>query len=87
MWAYPRSSCLDRPSNKELSVVEVEAWIHKVRDSVVILPPGTSPDSLERGIASVRVSTLGPVSAAFMIHSFHYACDLTQGHGDGRDES
>jgi hypothetical protein len=35
---------------------------------------------------SVRVSTLEPVSAAFVALSFHCACDLTQGLRCGRGE-
>jgi hypothetical protein len=87
MWAYPGSNCPDRPSPEELSVAEVEAWIHKVLDSVVIPSPGTGPDTLQRGIASVRVSTLGPVSMAFAILSFDYAHDLAQDLRDGHGES
>jgi hypothetical protein len=30
MWTYLGPSCPNRPSFEELSVVEVEAWIHKV---------------------------------------------------------
>jgi hypothetical protein len=37
MWTYPGSSCFDRPSFEELSAKEVEARIHKVLDSAVIL--------------------------------------------------
>jgi hypothetical protein len=43
MWAYPWSSCPDCCSPKELSVVEVEARIHKVLDSVATPSPGTGP--------------------------------------------
>jgi hypothetical protein len=45
---------------KELSVVEVETQICKVLEFVVIPSPGAGPNPLQRGIASVRVSTLGP---------------------------
>jgi hypothetical protein len=76
MWAYPGSSCPDRPSPEELSTREVETGIHKVLDSVVILSPDVGPDPLQRGIASVRVSTIGPVSTAFVILFFHCAHDL-----------
>jgi hypothetical protein len=86
MWAYPRSSYLDHPSPEELSAAEVEARIHKVLDSTVIPSHGAGPDTLRRGIGSVRVSTLGPVSVAFTILSFHYACDFMQGLGDGCGE-
>jgi hypothetical protein len=71
MWAYPRSSCPDRLSPEELSVVEVKARIHKVLDSATTLSPGTGPDPLRRGVTSVRVSTLEPVSMGFVILSFH----------------
>jgi hypothetical protein len=64
----------------------VEARIRMVLDFVVIPSPGAGPDPLRRGITSVRVSTPGPISAAFTIPSFHHACDLAQGLRDGRDE-
>jgi hypothetical protein len=46
MWAYPGSSRPNRPSPEELSVVEVEARIRKVYDSVATLSPGTGLDPL-----------------------------------------
>jgi hypothetical protein len=67
MWAYPGSSCPNCPSPEELSVVEVEARIRMVLDSVVILSPSAGHDPLRRGITSVRVSILGPIFAAFMV--------------------
>jgi hypothetical protein len=54
----------------------VEAQIHKVLDLGVNPTPGASLAHLLRGIASVWVCTLGPISMAFMILSFHCACDL-----------
>jgi hypothetical protein len=87
IWVYPGSSCPDCPSPEELSVVEVKARICKVLDSVVTLSPDAVPDPLQRGIASVRVSILGPIPVAFMILSFHCARDLVQGLGDGCNES
>jgi hypothetical protein len=87
MWMYPGSSCPDCLSTKELSEGEVEARIHKVLDSAVIPSLCVGPDPLQRWIASVRVSTLGPVSIAFVILSFHCAHDLAQGLKDGCDES
>jgi hypothetical protein len=86
MWTYPRLSYPDRPSSEELSAVEVEARIRKVLDFEVILTPGAGPILLQGGIASVRVSTLGPVAMAFVILSFHCAHDLVHGLGGGRDE-
>jgi hypothetical protein len=86
MWAYLGPRCLDRLCPEELSAFEVKTWIRKVLDSSVILSPGSSPDPLRRGIASVRISTLGRVSAAFVILSFYCTRDPTQGLGDGRDE-
>jgi hypothetical protein len=83
----PGSSCPNCPSPKELSLGEVETRIHKVLDSTVIPSPSIGPDPLQKGIASVRVSTLGLISVAFMILSFHYAHDLAHGLGDHRDES
>jgi hypothetical protein len=76
MWMYPGLSYPDCPSSEELSEMEVEAQIHKVLDLGVNLNSGANPVPLRRGITSVRVSTLGPVSSAFMILSFHCACDL-----------
>jgi hypothetical protein len=76
MWTYPGPYCPDRPSSEELSVAEVEPRIHKVLVLGVNLTPGADPVPLWRGIASVRVSTLGPVLEAFVILSFHYAHDL-----------
>jgi hypothetical protein len=56
--------------------VEVEARIHKVLDLGVFPIPGAGPIPLWSGITSVMVSTLGPVSMAFVILSFHCARDL-----------
>jgi hypothetical protein len=70
MWMYLGQSYPNHPSSKELSAVEVEAQIHKVLDLGVNLTPVVSPVPLLRGIASVRVSTLGPVLAAFTILCF-----------------
>jgi hypothetical protein len=71
MWTYPRQSCPDRPPSKELSAAEVETQIHKFLDLGVIPSPDAGHVPLWRGIASVRVSTLGPVSVAFAILSLH----------------
>jgi hypothetical protein len=57
-------------------VVEVEARIRKVLNLGVITTPGAAPVPLWRGIASVRVSTLGPISMAFTILSLHCTRDL-----------
>jgi hypothetical protein len=76
MWMYPGPSCPYRPSSEKLSVVKVKAWIHKVLDLWVNPTPGVGPVPLRRGIASVRVSTLGPISVAFTILSFHCTHDL-----------
>jgi hypothetical protein len=52
----------------------------------MVLPsPGTSLDPLRRGIPSV--STLGPISVAFLIPSFHRAHDLGQSLRDHHGES
>jgi hypothetical protein len=77
MWTYPGPSCPDHPSSDELSVAEVEAWIDKVLDLGVNPTPSAGPIPLQRGIASVRVSTLGPVLVAFTILSFQCTRDLT----------
>jgi hypothetical protein len=86
MWTYPGPSCTDHPSFEELSAAEVEANIHKVLDLGVNLTPGASLVPLQRGIASVRVSTLGPILMAFAMLSFHCARDLAQGLGGGLGE-
>jgi hypothetical protein len=87
MWTYLGPSCLERPSSEELNAVEGEARIHKVLDLAVSLTLSAGPVPLRRGINSVRVSTLGPISTVFLILSFHCACDLVQGLGGGRGET
>jgi hypothetical protein len=57
-----------------------------VLDSSVILSPCSVPDPLRRGITSIRVSTLGPISSSFVILSFYCTPDPTQGLGDGHSE-
>jgi hypothetical protein len=59
--------------------MEVDTRIHRVLDLGVNLKPGAGPAPLQEGVASARVSTLGPVLTAFMILSFHCARGLTQG--------
>jgi hypothetical protein len=86
MWTYSGPSCLDHPSSKELSEAEMEARIRKVLDLRVNMNPSPGPVPLWRGIPSVRVGTLGPISTTFMIIFFHYAHDLAQGLGGGRDK-
>jgi hypothetical protein len=83
MWVYLGSSCLDCPSHEELSAVEV----HNLLDSTTTLSTGTSPDSLRRGVASIRVSTQELISMASVILSFHYTHDLAQGLTCGGGES
>jgi hypothetical protein len=63
MWLYPGPSCTDRPSSEELSAAEVDAWIHKVLNIGVNPNPRAGPAPLQGGIASARVSMLGPVLA------------------------
>jgi hypothetical protein len=87
MWLYPGLSYNDRPSFEELSVAKVEAQMHKVLDLRVNLNSSADLVPLWRGITSVRVSTLGPISVAFMILSFHYARNLPRGLWGGRGES
>jgi hypothetical protein len=86
MWMYLGPSYIDRPSSEVLSAAEVEDQIHKVLDLGVNLNSGAGPVPLRRGIASVRVSTLAPVSVAFTNLSFCCACDLAQGLGGGHGE-
>jgi hypothetical protein len=87
MWLYPGPSCLNRPSPEELSVAQVDSWIHKVLDLGVNLNPRADPVPLQEGVDSARVSTLGPISAAYVILSFHCTHGLEQGLGGGRGES
>jgi hypothetical protein len=86
MGMYPGLSCPDHPSSKELSAVEVNAQIHKVLDLRVNPNPGADPIPIRTGISSVRVSTLGSVSVAFVILSFHHAHDSAQCLGGDRGE-
>jgi hypothetical protein len=71
MGMYHVPSCPDCPSSEELSVVEVDARIHKVLDLGVNLNPGVGPVPLQRGVTSARVSMPGSISVAFVILSFH----------------
>jgi hypothetical protein len=64
----------------------VDARIHKVLDHVVNLTLRANPIPLWRGIASVRVSTLGPILAAFTILSFCCTRVLVQGLGGSHGE-
>jgi hypothetical protein len=66
----------DRSSPEELSLMEFETQIHMVLDSATVPPPGAGHDPLRRGIASVSIGTSGPISAAFIILSLHYAHDI-----------
>jgi hypothetical protein len=76
MGMYAGLSCSEHTTSKELSTTGVDAWIHKVLDLGVSLNPRVGPVPLWRGIASARVSMLGPISTAFMILSFHDAHDF-----------
>jgi hypothetical protein len=87
MGMYPGPNCPNRPSLEELSTVEVDARIHKVLDLGVSPNPRVGPIPLRRGIASARVSTLGPVWVAFMILSSHGAHDFALGPRGSRDVS
>jgi hypothetical protein len=87
MWPYLGPSCPDRLSSKELSVVDVNSWIHNVLDLGVDSNPGASPAPLQEGLASARVSMLGPILAAYTILSSHHAHDLAQGLVDGNSEA
>jgi hypothetical protein len=68
-------------------MAEVDTQIHKVLDLRLNPNPQVGPAPLRRGVTSARVSTLGPISAAFAILSFHYTRDLVQGLGGSRGES
>jgi hypothetical protein len=87
MRMYPRPSCPDRPSSVELSVAKVDIRICKILDLVVNPNPRVGPVPLWRGVASARVSTLIPISVAFVILSFHYAHDHAQGLRGSHDDS
>jgi hypothetical protein len=67
-------------------VLEVNSRIHKVLDLGDDMNPGASPAPLQGGVASTRVSMLGPVSMAYVILSFHQAHGLAQGLEGGRSE-
>jgi hypothetical protein len=67
-------------------VVKVDAQMHKVLDLRVKPNPGAGLAPLQGGVASARVSTLGPVFTAFTVLSFHRTCDIAQGLRDGRGE-
>jgi hypothetical protein len=86
MWLYPGSSCPDCPSSKELSMAEVDSWIHKVLDLRVNPNTGAGLAPVQGGVANARVSMLGPVLVAFTILSFHCAHDLVQGLGGSCSE-
>jgi hypothetical protein len=79
MWLYPRPSCPDHPSFKELSAAEINARIHKVLDLGANPNPQASPSPLQEGVASTRVSMFGLLSTAYTILSFHHAHGLAQG--------
>jgi hypothetical protein len=68
---------------------EVESRIHKVLDLRRNLNTGAGIAHFQDGVASARVSTLGPISVAYAILSFHCAHGLAQGlggsHGESRD--
>jgi hypothetical protein len=89
MGMYHVPSCPGCPSSEELSVVEVDARIHKVLDLGVNLNPGVGPVPLQRGVTSTRVSMPGSISVAFVILSFQCTRDLARGlrgsHGESRD--
>jgi hypothetical protein len=86
MGMYPRPGCPDRTSSKELSAVDVDAWIQKVLDLEVSPDPKVSPIPVRKGILSTKVSMLSPISVAFTILSFHCARNFAQGHGGSRGE-
>jgi hypothetical protein len=62
--------------------VKVNSRIHNVLDLGADLNPGASPAPLQEGVASVRVSMLGPASVAYVILYFHHARGLVQGLGN-----
>jgi hypothetical protein len=65
--------------------VEVDSQIHKVLNLGVDLNPGAGPGPtpLQEGVASARLSMLGPISMAYAILSFYHARGLVQGLGGG----
>jgi hypothetical protein len=76
MWLYSGPSYPDCPFSEKLSAAEVDAWIHKVLDLRGKLNPRAGLAPLPGELASTKVSTLGPISVAFMIISFHRTHDL-----------
>jgi hypothetical protein len=64
MWLYPGPSFPDSSSSEELSAVEVNSEILKVPVLGVDPNPGAGPAPLQGGVASARVSMLGPILAA-----------------------
>jgi hypothetical protein len=85
MGMYPGLNCPNGPSSDELSMAEIDTRIHKVLYLEVILNPRASLTPFQRGVTSLRVSTLGTISAAFAILSFHCAHDSAHGlRGDHR---
>jgi hypothetical protein len=83
MWLYPEPSYPDRPFSKELSAAEVNSQVHKGLDLGVNLNPRVGPAPLQGGVANSSVSMLDAILAAFMILSFHCACDLALGPSGG----
>jgi hypothetical protein len=67
--------------------MKVNSWIHNVLDLGVDLNPGANPAPLQEGLASARVSMLGPILAAYVILSSHHAHDLAHGLVDGNSEA
>jgi hypothetical protein len=70
-------------------MAEVESRIHKVLDLGINLNTRAGTAHFQDGVASARVSTLGPVLVAYAILSIHCAHGLAQGlggsHGKPRD--
>jgi hypothetical protein len=86
IWLYPGPCCPDRSLSKELSLVEINTWIHKVLDHGANLNIRASLAPLKEGVANTRVSLLGLVSMAYGILSFHHVHGLAQGLGAAHSE-
>jgi hypothetical protein len=78
--------CPDRSLSKELSLVEINTWIHNVLDHGANLNIRASLAPLKEGVANTRVSLFGLVSMAYAILSFHHVHGLAQGLGAAHSE-
>jgi hypothetical protein len=81
MWLYLVPICLDRSFSEELSMMEINTWIHKVLDHGANQNPTADHAPLRERVTSTRVSLFGPVLVAYAILSSYHARGLAQGLG------